>query len=188
MIIGNAGIVTVMSSLILTFVLPDTLSSKLYGLLVVVIGMLILWWAVHSDVVDRALSKVINKMLTRYTDLEIQDYAAVLHLKDSYKISEKKIDETDWMCNQTLQQLKLRQEGITILGVERKDEPYFGSPSGSFELLPNDNVTVYGKANAIKSVFQRKRDSRANQEHKENVHKEDKRTKEQDEKKKNSTT
>jgi len=142
MIIGNAGIVTVMSSLILTFVLPDTLSSKLYGLLVVVIGMLILWWAVHSDVVDRALSKVINKMLTRYTDLEIQDYAAVLHLKDSYKISEKKIDETDWMCNQTLQQLKLRQEGITILGVERKDEPYFGSPSGSFELLPNDNVTV----------------------------------------------
>jgi len=90
MIIGNAGIVTVISSLILTFVLPDTLSSKLYGLLVVVIGMLILWWAVHSDVVDRALSKVINKMLTRYTVLEIQDYAAVLHLKDSYKISEKK--------------------------------------------------------------------------------------------------
>lgn len=61
MLIGNAGIVTVMSSLILTFVLPNTLASKLYGLLIVVFGMGFLWWAIKSKWVDRGLSKIINK-------------------------------------------------------------------------------------------------------------------------------
>src|SRR5690554_996624 len=66
MLIGNAGIVTVMSSLILTFVLPNTLSSKLYGLLIVVIGMGFIWWAIKSRWVDRGLSKIINRMLKKY--------------------------------------------------------------------------------------------------------------------------
>ncbi|TVZ26887.1 hypothetical protein JM83_1885 [Gillisia sp. Hel_I_86] len=90
MLVGNAGIVTVMSSLILTFVLPDTLSSKLYGLGIVVIGMGFVWWAIKSKWVDRGLSKIMDRMLKKYTHVEIQDYAAVLHLKDDYKISQFK--------------------------------------------------------------------------------------------------
>lgn len=82
MLIGNAGIVTVMSSLILTFVLPNTLASKLYGLVIVVVGISLVYWAINSQWVDRGLSKVINKMLKKYTDIDVQDYAAVLHLKD----------------------------------------------------------------------------------------------------------
>lgn len=65
MLIGNAGIVTAMSSLILTFVLPDSNAAKLYGLLIVVVGLAILWWAIRSDWVDRGLSKLISKMLKK---------------------------------------------------------------------------------------------------------------------------
>ena len=63
MLIGNAGIVTAMSSLILTFVLPETIASRLYGLLIIVIGMLLIWLAVRSKWVNRGLSNIINKML-----------------------------------------------------------------------------------------------------------------------------
>jgi len=45
MLVGNAGIVTVMSSLILTFILPDTLASKVYGFLIVII---LVYWAINS--------------------------------------------------------------------------------------------------------------------------------------------
>lgn len=55
MIIGNAAIVTVMSSLILTFIRPETLASQLYGLLTVVVGMILIWLAIRSKWVDRAL-------------------------------------------------------------------------------------------------------------------------------------
>lgn len=174
MIIGNAGIVTVMSSLILTFLLPETLASKLYGLLIVVVGMSIVLWAIRSKWVDKGLSILISRMLTRYTDIEVQDYAAILHLKDDFKISEKKIDEKDWMANKNLKQLQLRREGLIILGIDR-DGNYLGSPNGVAIILPGDVITVYGKASVIKSVYNRKQDFKAEIEHSNFVEKEDER-------------
>lgn len=175
MLIGNAGIVTVMSSLILTFVLPETLTSKLYGLIIVVVGVSLVYWAIRSKWVDRGLSKVINKMLKKYTDIEVQDYAEVLHLKDDYKISEIKIGPEDWVANKTLRELDLRHEGITILGIDRKNCDYIGSPTGSFDILPDDVVTFYGKAELIKNVYERKRDYEGETQHIEFVKKESER-------------
>lgn len=165
MLIGNAGIVTVMSSLILTFVLPETTASRLYGLLIIVVGLTGLWFAIRSKWVDRGLSSMISSMLKRYTDLDVRDFEAVLHLKDNYKISEAQVDIDGWMCHRTLQELNLREEGITILGVYRKGEEYYGSPSGPFKLLPGDVVTIYGKADGIKSLYNRKKDFYAHLEH-----------------------
>ncbi|MGB3774645.1 MAG: TrkA C-terminal domain-containing protein, partial [Leeuwenhoekiella sp.] len=157
MLIGNAGIVTVISSLVLTFVLPDSTMAKFYALLVVVAGISIIWLVLKSKWVDRVLSRIINTMLRRYTTIEIQDYAAVLHLKNNYKVSEKKVKEDDWMANKTLQELHLREEGITILGIDRDGNDYFGSPSGSFKILPEDLITIYGKADTIKNLYERQR-------------------------------
>ncbi len=179
MLVGNAGIVTVMSSLILTFVLPNTVSSKLYGLLIVVVGMAFLWWAIKSKWVDRGLSKLIARMLKKYANLDVLDYEAVLHLKDDFKISEKKIKSDDWMANKTLKELNLRHEGITILGIDRPDRDHIGSPTGSFDILPNDVVTIYGKAEVIKNIFARKNDFQAAVSHEEFVEREDKRLKDQ---------
>lgn len=160
MLVGNAGIVTVMSSLILTFILPETIASKLYGLLIIVVGLGGLWIAVSSKWVDRGLSRVISSMLKRYTVLEVHDYAAVLHLKDDFKIIEASVEENGWMSRKTLQELNLREESITILGVDRMDYDYFGSPSGAFKLLPGDIVTIYGKADAISRLYDRKTDAK----------------------------
>ncbi len=179
MLIGNAGIVTVMSSLILTFVLPNTVSSKLYGLGIVVIGLSMVWWAIKSKWVDRVLSKIINRMLKKYTDLDILDYAAVLHLKDDYKISEKVVEEDNWMANKTLVELDLRHEGITVLGIEREDCDYIGSPTGSFEILPKDVITLYGKAEVIKNLYSRKKGFVASIAHRQYVEKENKRIEKQ---------
>ena len=63
MLVGNAGIVTTMSTLILAFVLPNKTSSLLYGLLIIVVGLSLLWWAIRSSIIDRWLSKVIGKAL-----------------------------------------------------------------------------------------------------------------------------
>ena len=182
MLIGNAGIVTVMSSLILTFVLPNTLSSKLYGLLIVVLGMGFLWWAIKSKWVDRGLSKLIRRMLKKYAKLDVLDYAAVLHLKDDYKVSEKRIDAEDWMANKTLKELNLRREGITVLGIDRIGGEYIGSPTGSFAILPNDVITVYGKEEVIKNIYARKNDFQASVAHKEFVEKEERRIEDKEEK------
>lgn len=173
MLVGNAGFVTVMSSLILTFVLPNTLASKLYGLLIVVVGMILVWLAIRSRWVDRALSRIINKMLQRYTSIDVQDFAAVLHLKEDYRISEIKIDTESWMANKTLRELQLRHEGITVLGIDRDDLDYLGSPGPDFEILPGDVVTIYGKAKIIVHLAKRKKDYKGEREHQKFIQKED---------------
>lgn len=181
MLIGNAGIVTVMSSLILTFVLPNTVSSRLYGLLIVVVGLSFLWWAIQSKWVDKWLSNLISKMLRKYAKLDVLDYAAVLHLKDDFKVSERKISSNDWMANKTLKELKLRNEGITVLGIDRAGREYIGSPTGSFDILPDDVITVYGKAEVIKNIYERKNDYQASVSHDKYVHQEDQRIEDKEE-------
>ncbi|MBI6116387.1 TrkA C-terminal domain-containing protein [Salegentibacter maritimus] len=172
MLIGNAGIVTAMSSLILTFVLPDSNASRLYGLLIVVVGLAILWWAIRSDWVDRGLSKVINRMLKKYTDINVQDYAAVLHLHDNYHVSEMRVEKDSWLANKTLIELDLRKEGITVLGIDRKGEGYLGSPTGNSKILPLDVITVYGKAEVFESIYKRSRDIGGEIQHQKFVEKE----------------
>jgi len=180
MLMGNAGIVTVISSLVLTFVLPDSTLSKFYTLLILVAGISIIWWGLKSKWADKELSKIINKMLQRYTDIEVQDYAAVLHFKDNYKISEKQVNSKDWMANKSLKELNLRDEGITVLGVERKRNKYFGSPTGSFTIQPEDVITIYGKADVIKNIYKRQRDFSGEREHVDFVKKETTRKEELD--------
>ena len=104
MLIGNAGIVTTMSTLILTFVLPNSTSSLLWGLLIIVVGMAIIWWAVQSPWVDKYLSKVIGKALKKYTKIEVKDYASILHLAEDYRITELRVDDDSWLANKSLNQ------------------------------------------------------------------------------------
>lgn len=179
MLIGNAGIVTAMSSLILTFVLPDSNAAKLYALLIVVVGLAILWWGIRSDWVDRGLSKLISKMLKKYTDINVQDYAAVLHLHDNYHVSEMRVEKDSWLANKTLIELELRKEGITVLGIERKGEDYLGSPSGNSKILPHDVITLYGKAEVFESIYKRTSDFGGEVQHKKFVEKEAERKKDQ---------
>ncbi|WP_373060093.1 TrkA C-terminal domain-containing protein [Zunongwangia sp. H14] len=181
MLIGNAGIVTAMSSLILTFILPDTLTSKLYGLLIVVAGLGFLWWAIRSDWVDRGLSKIINRMLQKYTEINVQDYAAVLHLHDNYHVSEKRVEADSWLANKSLIELQLRKEGITVLGIDRQGMDYLGSPSGNSRILPGDLITLYGKAEVFQNIYNRPRHIEGDIQHKEFVNKENERKKEQKE-------
>ena len=48
-----------------------------------------------------------------------------------------------------------------------KEKLILGPPSGDFKLLPNDVITVYGKAEGIKSVYERKNNNKAEHEHEE---------------------
>lgn len=165
MLIGNAGIVTTMSTLILAFVLPNTTSSLLYGLLIIVVGIGFVWWAIRSSVVDRWLSKVIGRALKKYTNIDVKDYASILHLADDYKISELRVDEESWLANKSLIDLDLRKEGIIVLGIQPEDEDYVGSPNGSSLIKPHDIITMYGKEETFLNLNQRQRNWKGEMEH-----------------------
>lgn len=165
MLTGNAGIVTAMASLILTFVMPKGTQSLVIGITILVAGLGFLWWIAKSRIINKNLSKLIDRWLKRYTDLDVKDYASILHLWNEYKISELKVDSNDWIANNALKDVELWSEGILILGIQRKDETYIGTPDGETKILPGDTLTIYGKDELFESIDNRKKGRRGDEEH-----------------------
>ena len=108
-----------------------------------------------SHWVDRQLSKIIERALSRYTRLEVRDYASLLHLSGEYKVSELHVDTGDWLANRSLRQLKLRDEGLLVLGIERTSGEFIGTPNGETMLQEGDNIIIYGRDSTVAELSQR---------------------------------
>ena len=149
MFLGNAGFITVISSLVLTFVSTSSPGDGLSRLFYLLIGIGVLWILASNRAFNRILTRLVRKALRRWTDLDLQDYARLLHLKGKYKVTEIEVDEDNWLANKKLKQLRLADEGIAILGIERRDRIYIGAPYGDTCIYPGDNLIVYGRKAAL---------------------------------------
>jgi hypothetical protein len=159
MLLGNAGIVTVVSSLILSFINRDPtlgFTGTLWFRVAVLAGGLgILWLIAHSRWIDRWMSRFITRALKRWTDLEIRDYAGLLRLAGEYAVVELSVESGDWLAEHSLDDLRLTDEGVLVLGIETPEGSYIGAPRGESRLLPGDRVLLYGRQDVISDLDQR---------------------------------
>jgi hypothetical protein len=133
------------------------------GLLMV--GLMGLWTIAMSEWVDRHLSHLIEWALSRYTQLEIKDYASLMHLVGDYRIVELLVETEDWIADKTLTESALRDEGVVVLGVKRPDGTYLGAPKGSTKIFPEDTLVLYGRLAALEALDKRRKDSHGDREH-----------------------
>ena len=170
MLLGNAGIVTVIASLVLGVVDPaDRGPGLLLRVLILAGGVVALWLLAASPVVDRWLSRLISLALDRWTDLEVRDYAQLLHLTGDYGVRELRIGRDSWLSERSLADLNLRNEGVMVLGIEREDETYVGAPRGDTMLEPGDLLVLYGRAEALDRLDERPRGAEGERQHREGV-------------------
>lgn len=156
MLAGNAGIATVAAGLLLGFGGADegTGLALRFGLLVG--GLFLIFSLARSQWVDRRLRRVISVVLRRTTDIEVRDYAQILHIAGEYVVDEMLVQPSDWMCGRSLGELKLRDEGIVVLGIERGGN-YHGTPSGDTSLESGDSLVLYGRRDTIADLDLRTR-------------------------------
>ncbi len=164
MLAGSAGIVTVMATLLLSFVNADR-EQALLRLAVLAGGLAVILVISKSPTVDRWLSRVIARALTRWTDLDARDYERLLHLADDFAVVELVIRPEDWIAGRTLAELNLRDEGVAVLGVQRPDGSYVGSPISTTRINHYDTLVAYGPAARLSELDQRPRGSRGDEAH-----------------------
>ncbi len=155
MLVGSAGIVTAVATLSISFVGQDT-STNSTRLLILAGGCLVLLVVVRSSTLDRVMTRIFSKLLTRFTDLEVQDYAGLLHLADGHAVMELKVEEGAWLCSRTLGELELREEGLAVLGIDRASGRYIGAPRTSTEIRPGDTLVCYGIFDALVELSHRR--------------------------------
>ncbi len=165
MLLGNAGFVTALSSLVLTFVGEEGSGSLIWKLTLLGLGLFLLAMIAMSSWVDRHLSNLIDWALKRYTKLDVRDYASLMHLTGEYRLVELQIKPNDWLANKTLADAKLRDEGIVVLGIKGLDGSYLGTPKGARRISPQDTLILYGRVSALQELDKRQSDKVGEQEH-----------------------
>ena len=153
-IFGNAGIITAMSSLVLSFTgagedVPDRV-------LMMVVGLIIMVRIAHSAWFGRFITPVIRRALARSSVVQLHDYAQLLGLQDGYSVVEILLHEDDWVRGFSLRTLRLTDEGVLVLGMVKADGRFIGGPSPEAIGEAGDTLIVYGPARQIQELANRR--------------------------------
>jgi hypothetical protein len=144
MLLGNVGLVSVMSTLVLSLLGAD--ESRFWARAGLMSGgLLLLSLVATSKWIDRRLSSLISWALARWTDLDTRDYANLLHLADGYGVTEVMVQRGGVLDSTSVVDAGLQKMGLQVLGVQRADGSYEGAPSADSILKPGDLVFLYGR-------------------------------------------
>jgi len=170
MLLGNAGVISAIASLLLAFIGENEDDiAMIYKLLILLGGIVSLWIFASSDLIDNWMSRVVGRMLKKFTDLNVSDYDGLLRLSGDYEISELLVEQEDWMADKRLKDLSLREEGINVLGVNRKKGKFIGTPTGETKVRAGDKLVLYGRKSGLKNLDTRKKGIHGNIEHKKTI-------------------
>lgn len=151
--LGAIGVVSSIATLLLSFVGAGGATPE--RLLVLGLGVLALLTLARSRAFSRVLTPLIERVLARYTTLELRDYADLLHLREDYRIVEVEVRAHTWLTDRAIGELDLAGEGVLVLGVKRSGGDYVGAPPADLRLRPEDLVVLYGRRHRLHELSTR---------------------------------
>lgn len=164
MLVGSAGVVTTIATLMLSFVGTDR-GEALLRLGVLILGLLGVLFAARSRWVDRALRRVIKRLLRRWTVLDTHDFAELLHVAGGFSVLQVGVRPDSWLAGHSFGDLDLRAEGIATLGLERSDGHYIGAPVRETQIRAGDTLILYGNREHLRELDERRADRAGDEAH-----------------------
>ena len=167
MLLGAAGVVTSLTSLLLSFTGASS-TQTVTRVVFLLAGLVLLRLLAGSKAVDLALTRATEWALRRYTRLDVRDYDKLLHISDHYAVAEVEVRDGDWLAGRTLGELRLRDEGVLVLGLYRRSG-YVGVPSRDTRVEDGDRLVLYGDEGAIPALAGRPPGAEGDADHEEAV-------------------
>lgn len=165
MLLGNVGIVSFMSTLILTFTSVTDQRDTLVKSGILGGGILVLIIISRTGIVDWMLSGMITSFQKRFTRVYAKDYDNLLFLDGDYEVVKFHLKEDSWLVNKSMLELRLIDEGILVLGIRRDDGYYVAAPRGETHLYTGDEIIIYGREEALKDLSIRGSGDAGDREH-----------------------
>jgi hypothetical protein len=156
MLLSTAGVVTAVTSLLLSFVNTSSVRQATIRSAVILGGLLSLWALASSRRLEAAFSRFVERALQRWTDLDAADYVRLLNISKDYSITEIGVAEDEWLNGRKVGDVLLAREGVVVLGIRGRDGHYIGAPAIDTMLDAGDVLVVYGRTVAIDELQQRK--------------------------------
>lgn len=150
MILGNAGIVTVIVTATSSLVSSRGYQISL-NILLLAGGIYLIHRIAKNKGVAKKWEDFIKNKLLNLPEFEEGATEDLLHFLEGYGLVKIKVKEGSRLANKKLMDLKLKQQGLLVLGIER-GKKWIQSPSGKDTLFPLDKVVIYGPLSKLRSV------------------------------------
>lgn len=151
MLLGFVSVTSTVSTLVVTFAQPHTVDPwiKIVTLAVGVVG---LWSADRVPFVQRLIDRVVTKALETMTTLEVVDYEEILNLHKGYAVAHVILEEDSWLADRTLRDLRLADEGLLVLSIERASGATIATPGADTQLHVGDGLLCYGRNDVLTNI------------------------------------
>ena len=156
MLVGNAGLVTIIATMVVGFAGEGDTSGVVARVATLVGGLVVILLAARSRTIDRLLSRLIIAALRRFTRLELRDYVQLLDLAANHAVAELGVEADSWLAEHRLADLHLPDEGVLVLGIRRADGTFLGAPRGHTAVHEHDTLVVYGFADVLEDLGTRR--------------------------------
>lgn len=155
MMLGNAGVVTIVATLFFSFVDTAGTSEIVLRLGILSAGLIAIGLLARSKLFERWMTRLIVASLQRWTDLDVRDMVNLLQLTSDYAINEIQVQPGDWMADRPLSDLHLPEEGVLVLGIQCADGTFVGAPRGGTVVHPYDMLVLYGRSAVLTDLDHR---------------------------------
>ena len=151
MIMGNAGIVTVIVTATSSFTMSSGYQIPI-NVVVLLVGIFLIYKLAKGRGFIRKWENYIEKRLIKSAQFEEGSTEDLLHFLEGYGLVKKIVPENSDLIGQSLAKLKLNKMGILVLGVERENR-WIPTPKASETLKSFDRLVVYGPLDTLKSTL-----------------------------------
>lgn len=149
MIMGNAGIVTVIVTGTSSFTTSQGYQLPM-NILILIIGLLLIYKLAKYRGFVRRWEHFIEKKLIKSPAFEESATEDLLRFLEGYGIVKKIIVEDSLLLGRSLMDSKLSEKGILVLGIER-EKNWIPTPKATEIIRNGDNLIVYGPLKILKS-------------------------------------
>ena len=151
MILGNAGIVTVIVTATSSLVTSRGYHLPL-NILIFLAGLFIVYRILTRQGIVRRWESFIEDRLIKSRTFEEGATEDLLHLIEGYGLVRAVIAEGSPLEATTLAESQLTAQGVLVLGIERGTH-WIPTPSAAEKIRHNDRLVVYGPLARLREVF-----------------------------------
>jgi hypothetical protein len=150
MVLGNAGIVTVIVTVTSSMVTSRGYSVPV-NLIVLLLGIYLIYRLMGHTGLMRRWERFMEDRLQRYRDFEEEATEDLLRLIEGYGLVRLIVSAQSPLISETLSEQRLPEKNVLVLGIERKNA-WIPVPKADEPILEGDRVIVYGPLKALRDL------------------------------------
>ncbi|MBU0581285.1 MAG: hypothetical protein KKA19_08920 [Candidatus Margulisbacteria bacterium] len=159
MILGNAGIVTVIVTATTSLVTSQGVQLSI-NIFVFLIGIFIIYKIANNRGFTRRWESFIEDKFIKLHAFEEGTTEDLLHLIEGYGLVKVQIRKNSPLIGDSLSKHRLSSKGLLVLGIERGNK-WVPIPKATKKLKEGDTLIVYGSLKILRSVFNEKEEQGA---------------------------